>query len=497
MLKKQVRSQQSHLQKNAATLFSLLSLCLLAACGAKDQPVPGAAQLISGTTGNDSDVMSSQMVNCMGANACPASIAKIVTIIPGGDKHCTGFLINDHTLLTAASCLPDELRKDPGADCSSHVHILFPATNGYPQTRVNCGSIGYVTAPEDAHPAFIKENYARINLANPVDRQVLTVSSEGMATAKDKKFISWRVSSEGGAGNQSIIKKYECDVIEETYGNPMAKGKFYPNPTIGNCYYYNPSGVRSEENELFRGNAGAPILSAAGNVVGIVGEDLMEAKEYQGLAKDGYVHLKYQTQNYEDLKIMKFATNLACVPEFAGSNLHEDCKVNFNEEQFKQKRIDLLKTESADGMAEAENYIRENNRLDNGKKLQWEMTFTAIANQRREVRYEPKCYEAPETWLPTEDSLYHKLLTFKLFLKQEAHMKVSFNNLGILIRLNGFLKPEARYEIRKESESQNTKATVEFDLKVKPTKIKDKKPSAIVVTGKDYSLPEKTIPVCP
>lgn len=497
MLKKQVGSQQSLPPKNLAALFSLLSLCLLVACGAKDQPVPGTAQLVSGTSGNDSDMISAQRVNCFGENACPSSIAKIVSIIPGGDKHCTGFLINNKTLLTAASCIPEELRKEVGADCSNRVFILFPETNGYPATRVPCGSIGYSSELDDSHPAFIKENYARINLAIPVDRQGLVISNEGIARVKDKKFISWRVSTESGeTGNQSIIKKYDCDVIEETYGNPMAKGKFYPNPTIGNCTYYNEFGVRTEEDKLYRGNLGAPILNSAGRVVGIIGEDLMSAEEYKKLADDGFIHLKYQTQKFEDLKIMKFATNLACVSEFSETSRPTECNTTFNQEQFDQKREELLKTEIADRMEEAENYIRENNRLDNGKKLQWNIAFSPIQNHRREVIYTPKCYEAPDVWLPTEDSLYQKLLTFKLWLKSEAEMKVSFNNLGILIRLNGFLKPEARYEIRKDSEANNTKATVEFELTVKPKKIKDKKSSIIVANGNNQPTQTLTIPVC-
>lgn len=498
MLHWQNSSEKSNLSTTMTTVACLLSLLVLVACGAKDQPIPGAAQLISGTSEAGSDMMKDQRVNCFGlGDPCPSSIAKIVSFIPGGDKHCTGFLINNQTLLTAASCLPEDLRGNPGADCSNRVFILFPETNGHPELRAECGSIGYASEVDDAHPAFIKENYARINLANPIPRDSLAISNEGVVRAKDKKFISWRVSSENGAANHSIIKKYECDVLEETYGNPLAKGRFFPNPTIGNCTYYNEFGVRTEEATLYRGNLGAPIISSSGHVVGIVGEDMMSAGEYQKLANDGFIHIKNQTQTFEDLKIMKFATNMACIPEFVGSNnVPAECTVNYSEEDFKKKREDLLKSEIAEGMEEAERYISENNRLDNGKKLQWDVGFQPIKDQRREAFYTPKCYEAPEAWLPTEDSLYHKLLTFKLFLKSEAKMKISFNNLGILIRLNGFLKPEARYEIRKDSEANNTKSTVEFELTVKPKKIKDRKASDIIVVGKDYTLPPMSIPVC-
>lgn len=496
MLQKQQSSKTSQLSQIATSFLCTAILFIFVACGAKDQAAPVIANLVSGTSGSDSDMIKDQRVNCFGVGeGCPSSIAKIVSIIPGGDKHCTGFLINKQTLLTAASCLPEELRKEENAPCANRLFILFPEAKGSPEQRVECGSVAYASPLENSNPAFIKQNWAQITLATPVNRDVLSVSTEGMLRAKDnkdKKYTSWRVSSENGAGNNSIIKKYECDVLEETYGNPLAKGRFFPNPTIGKCTYYNEFGVRIEEASLYRGNLGAPIISSNGNVVGIVGDDLMSAEEYEKLKTANFIHFKNQTQNYEDLKIMKFSTNLACLSQFAGLPLPAECTDLYTEADFNAKRANLLKSETADGMATAEEYIRVNNRLDNGKKLQWDIKFRPIQDQRREVTYTPKCYNAPDAWLPTEDSLYYKVLTFKLFLKQEADMKVSFNNLGILIRLNGFLQPEARYEVRKD-EAQNNKSTVEFTLTVKPTKIKDKKTSEIIVKESALSM---SIPVC-
>lgn len=490
MLKKQKSSKTSQLIKLVTKSLCLLSLLSLIACGAKDQKVPGATELVRGMSGSDSNLIKDESVNCFATGEeCPGSIAKIVTISPGNDKHCTGFLINNQTLLTAASCLPDDLRDGGQVDCSSNVFIIFPKTKGMPELRLDCGSIEYASPIEDAHPAFRKHNWAQIKLAMPVDRETFTIKNEGIARAKDKKYISWRVSTEGG--KHSIVKKYECDVIEENYGNPLAKGKFYPNTTIGNCSYYNEFGTKVYESKIFRGNLGAPLLSSSGNVVGIIGDDVIGEEEYKKLATDGYIHFKTSSQDHEPLQVMKFATNLACVPEFFGDNLPVECTINHSQEEFNAKRTALLKSETSEGMEAAEKYVRDNNQLDSGKKLQWDISFGPIQDQRREVKYEPRCYNAPDAWLGSEDSLYFKIMTFKIYLKTEAQMKVSFNNLGILVRLNGFLQPEARPEIRKD------KATVEFDLTVKPHKIKKKKDSEIISKGADAISVTKTIPVCP
>jgi hypothetical protein len=449
--------------------MSALAMVMLYGCGAKDEEILSQEGSSSerGTGSQEVDQFKDQNVFCYeGENACPSSVAKVVSLKSGSVQQCTGFLVSNNLMVTAASCLPNHGKSELEGSRCDNLYVIFPQTKNFPKLRIGCERILKVSQTDkNLDPALWGHNVALIQLAGSTNREALTYSYSGLA--ENKKVEVWKVSTEHLANKDSFLKRYECNLIYKNYSNPIADHPMYPHQTIGNCLYKDrESGIYREEKTLFPGFMGGPVV-VNNRVAGVISVPSISKEEFDNLKNQGKIHER------SEQKPLMFASNITCTENVLISASHPNCNITATEEDLRIKRQELLTQNTQAGVERAREIVKDLTKLDNTPKLQWMPNFSAMKNQKIEVKHIPVCLSKPEKWLKDQKGFHVFILGFK----KKGTMEVVIPGFEIRVKLNENLVPYADY-INIEAKK--------YKLDVEPKNIDKKKYSSVRVYGAQF-----------
>jgi hypothetical protein len=234
-----------------------------------------------------------------GERSCPTGIAK-VTIIEKGNKvfQCSGFLINQETIVTNRHCLTDDLIGKHGVSCRGKLYFTFPASDLRPSKTIGCEQLIH------SSPRGVKDNisfhmdYAILKLAEKVDYTPFQTDLKGIPPKS--KLSSWVVDHEGLF--KSSIRKIQCQTIPLSL---LSQDHFDEWTRIVTA------STLDENKETCRaipGNSGSVILNEDGLAVGVLSSIAMGDKIYSAIAEEysGYIIDK-------NLHQLVFFQNLSCI----------------------------------------------------------------------------------------------------------------------------------------------------------------------------------------
>ncbi len=264
----------------------ILSLFVLG-CGKEASKYPNKTQDLSRSSEVEMNTyLEKQDVNCEPNQVCPNYIAKVV--IRDGDRYrfCTGFLTNEGTVATSASCLPDLLRLN-GQNCSRDVFFYFPKTLNRHQERARCSKVSLVSSLDGKDPVLWRENIAFLELEKPMPhRRQAQIVREGVQN--NKEYTAWMVDQQGEYS--AILKRSTCEGVHGSYVNPLALTESSPNILFANCGITNSF-------------SGAPVIDSRGKVRAILSAE-MDNRIRTYLESTGLLT--------QPLKQLVHASNFAC-----------------------------------------------------------------------------------------------------------------------------------------------------------------------------------------
>jgi hypothetical protein len=264
----------------------IMSLFVLG-CGKEASKYPNKTQDLSRSSEVEMNTyLEKQDVNCEPNQVCPNYIAKVV--IRDGDRYrfCTGFLTNEGTVATSASCLPDLLRLN-GQNCSRDVFFYFPKTLNRHQERARCSKVSLVSSLDGKDPVLWRENIAFLELEKPMPhRRQAQIVREGVQN--NKEYTAWMVDQQGEYS--AILKRSTCEGVHGSYVNPLALTESSPNILFANCGITNSF-------------SGAPVIDSRGKVRAILSAE-MDNRIRTYLESTGLLT--------QPLKQLVHASNFAC-----------------------------------------------------------------------------------------------------------------------------------------------------------------------------------------
>ncbi|WPU64608.1 trypsin-like serine protease [Peredibacter starrii] len=318
-------------------------------------------------------LLSRQEVACDGNQACPNYLTKIAVVNNNKLNFCTGFLVNENTVATSSSCLPNLLRL-VGQDCSRDIFFFFPKTSNRPAERVGCKQVLQVSQLDGNDPILWRDDVSFLELSTPLsNRRQASISRDGLANAKE--YQTWFVDQQDDY--TAIIRREYCEAAYNTYINPLASNISSPSMVFNNC-------------EMKNGNTGAPILDSKGKVRAVVSSN-MDAKLRTYLESTGLLTTS--------LRQMFHATSFACAPTIDNSEMldEKECTKDLNYNKVDRLRSEMLSNSNcfADLKKKLEASLESASKyISFGVKL--------IPNgdyQRAEVY--PKCFKPLASWIAT------------------------------------------------------------------------------------------------
>jgi hypothetical protein len=239
-----------------------------------------------------------QDVNCENNQPCPSYIAKIIVASERKFTFCTGFLIDQSTIATSATCIPQHLRL-AGQDCSRDIFFFFPKTANRPAERVGCNKITLVSHIEGQDPLLWRDDVAYIQLSDKLMyRREAQIAREGVEN--DRQYTSWMISQEDEYS--AVVRKLTCTGIHNSFINPLSVNESSPNMLFSDC---NPPGA----------STGAPILDSRGKIRAIYSKEISQ-KLRNYLDSTGLL--------IKPLKEISHATNFACAPTPSDSEMLDE-----------------------------------------------------------------------------------------------------------------------------------------------------------------------------
>lgn len=314
-----------------------------------------------------------QDVSCEPNQVCPNYIAKIV--VKDGDiyRFCTGFLTDEGTVATSASCLPDLLRLN-GQDCSRDVFFFFPKTSNRPPERASCEKVSLVSSIEGKDPMLWRDNVAFLELSKPLShRRQAQIVREGVQN--NKEYTVWMVDQQGEYS--AILKRSTCEGVHGSYVNPLAGNESSPSMLFANC------GVTNSFN-------GAPVIDSRGKVRGILSQE-MDPKVRAYLQSTGLLT--------QPLRQLVHGSNFACAATPYDTDIldEKECLKDLTYSIVDRSRADMLslnllfsdlRKRYEDSLQGLSKFIRFGVRMIPNGELQ-------------ETEIFPKCFRPLNEWIDT------------------------------------------------------------------------------------------------
>jgi hypothetical protein len=264
------------------------------------------------------ELLKKEQIVCEAGQVCPNYISKVAIYDGSRVSYCTGFLVNNSTVATAASCLPHFLR-GIGQDCSRDVHFFFPATLNRPQERMNCSKVLQVSNLETRDPILWRDDLVFFELERPtLFRRSLPFNRDGLINQRSYAF--WGIEQDDQ--QVAFIRRQDCEAIQKSYINPLASKETSPNMLFAGC-------------ALKRGNVGSPIIDSRGRVKAVVSQPIdQRIRTY--LEGTGLLTVP--------LKQMFHATNFSCAPTVYDTDVSDEreCLKDLNYATLDRLREEIL-----------------------------------------------------------------------------------------------------------------------------------------------------------
>lgn len=357
-----------------ALFAMLLGACLLVVgCGkkAKENGTPDRSTPPAQTDQQREEYLQKQDVNCEANQACPNYISKIVIFNGDQKKFCTGFLTDENTVATSASCLPSILRQN-GLDCSKDIYFFFPRTSNRPAERANCSRVTLISEIDGQDPILWRDDVAFLQIAKPIYyRRQAAIIRDGVVN--NKQFVSWMVDQQDDFS--AIIKKSTCESIHNNYVNPLVLNESSPNMLFADC-------------EITNGGAGAPILDNRGKVRAMISTP-MDKKLREYLESTGLLTAS--------LKQMFHATNFACAPTPEDNDMldEKECLKDLTYLKVDRLRSEMLNTNMLFG--DLRKKLEES--LEKVSKYVRFGVKIIPKGDIQETQIYPKCFKPLKDWL--------------------------------------------------------------------------------------------------
>lgn len=296
----------------------ILTLLVGVGCGKKAEVIESRpTPTVDPVTGEMEAQLKLQSVICDAGLSCPGGMAKIAIIDNNKLKFCTGFLVNSVTLATASSCLTETLRiSEDDTRCQKDLHVFFPRAGFSGAQRVGCQKLLFASPIQGNDPVLWRQDIAYIELSEPVFRRSVRLNRGGLVN--NEKLTIWKVDADN---NQlGVIRKDECDVIQNSYVNPLFDSNFNPTALLSGCAFK-------------EGNAGALILGPQQGWRGVVSKPLSAALE------------RVVRQNeVEPLQPILHVSNGSCIQSILESDAPSarECFRNLDNDEIDARRADML-----------------------------------------------------------------------------------------------------------------------------------------------------------
>lgn len=316
-------------------------------------------------------LLARQEVACDGNQACPNYLSKIAVVHGNKLKFCTGFLVNETTVATSASCLPNLLRLT-GQDCSHDVFFFFPKTSNRPAERVGCTKVLQVSQLDGTDPVLWRDDVSFLEIDKSLsNRRQAAITREGVTN--NKEFQVWFMDQIDDY--TAMIRRETIEAAHNTYINPLASNVSSPNMIFNNC-------------TLKNGNTGAPIIDSKGRVRAVVSQS-MDPKLRTYLESTGLLP--------QPLRETFHATNFACAPTVDDNDLldEKECTKDLTYNKVDRLRADMLSNNTlfSDLRKKLEATLETASRyIKYGVKLVPKGDF-------QEAEFYPKCFKPLDGWL--------------------------------------------------------------------------------------------------
>lgn len=272
------------------TLFSLLS-----SCTPKDQiPAKLAAHKIDAEENEFPFLMNTAEARCEDSSPenCPPGAALLV--IRGkmnGEVslgQCSGFLIDERTVMTNSHCLPEEIRHS-GNSCSGKIKFVFPKSGSFESESSECETVLSASQIKNkGESGFgIDPDYAVLSLKSSVVRPAFRISRDGISDGMAGRVLALDPAS--AFRIVGVLRVKTCRAIQRSMLIPSFVHDFNEVATFTDC-------------DIISGNSGSALIDKDGKVRGI-----MYAKI------DGYKSDGNETLPAVSFSPMSMGTNAACV----------------------------------------------------------------------------------------------------------------------------------------------------------------------------------------
>lgn len=366
------------MQKKLKYLTPFILVLILLSCGKKieesNEPNNEKPRPRSGARDYSDVFMHDQRLICEKKNDCPDNIVKIVINQSDKVRFCTGVLIKDNQVLTAASCLPRLLRTEE-IKCDSNIFVVFPETFFRKEIKTRCKKIKYADSNEGSQPALWKNDIAVLELEERVERSIAIMSREGIKL--DRPHTVWKIDFK--TDKIGIIKKANCFALKSSYLNPFSNKRFSGMFVASDC-------------ELNAGSVGAPVFNHANKILGIYSKE-MQTKIYNYLENSDMLSQKLSRYYH--------FSNTACSrysPWYNSRRVDNNCKKNFSQKELDRTRGDFLKNQSI----HKKEMTRVKKSLANkNKNFKWDIQFFPRDGGRTfEAHFmRPKCINNSASWI--------------------------------------------------------------------------------------------------
>ncbi len=356
-----------------------------------------------------------QQLTCPTGSECPASLALLMFYDESDNKvhHCTGFLIDNEILVTAAQCLPQKLQQKDNlapVNCENRIYALFAADDFSDSTLVGCDQILRASnLNNQENPALIKNSLALIKLNQKIFRR-LAIAAQGIATASDR-FNLWTTKSIDRDYHE--INRQTCAQVYGSYAHPLVINERTPNLLLAGCMV----------DDQMRGGMYADNLGRA------------YAVAFSGANRRVLDHIPNSPLFDGPLNKLTHASSLLCTNQLYGRNfvVPDFCGVNWTEELYQQAQLKIRTDRSIhDRLFQSltDQFIGDS---ELHRHVRWVQRFYAISNENSyRTEMEPECFVNTDQWLR------------KMRKKKKFVLDVNETYTEILLRMNGSLIPVSR-----------------------------------------------------
>ncbi|MBL7715731.1 MAG: trypsin-like serine protease [Bdellovibrionales bacterium] len=423
----------------------------------------------------------------LGSPECNPSVALVAVALDTNVAVCTGALIEENLVLTAASCLPHELREE-GANCKGRIQFAFAADSTRSPVSVGCDRVIEISQKPSAQTRVSPDSVV-IRLEKSPKRPILVVQEQG-GLSDGEKATSFRIFRETNGGSGFLgakIEKITCQAKTGSVALLTYQGPGSPNALVSDCTFH-------------KDQRGAPLLGKTGNLQAILGSEM---PTLDAMGAFGTLLVSGKT-----LKPLIYATQVGCAPLSSISlrrpgpgcdavenykSSDELVKTAFNRmDQAAQdrSRLDIVKEWSKKHLPHLQDAIRWQPRLLPANLIKISQSGSPSLQDNVFFPF-PQCFEDATNW--RKDRRFRTFLD--LFMKSRyTEGPFDLPRWVFRLRLDEYLRPAP--------EIVGAIGTVEAKLHFSPVGAKRKGGSPVTMeaagsSGEMSVIAEEQVTVCP